>query len=424
MASRLERPRAALHRHRRRRDERPGAGLPPARRPGDRQRPRRELVPRRLRDAGLEPRIGHDADARAARAPRWSSRPRSATTTPSWPERASAASGSSTAASCSPSCARCERLIAVAGTHGKTTTAGMLVHALRGTGADPAFLLGGELPGRRARTAGPRTPAGGRRRVGRRRGRRVGRELPRAAARDRGDHQRRARPPLALGLARRAARRRSRGSPSPPRASCSAPTRTSTRSPPRRRARGCASTPSAPGPAAEPARSRAATTCSTRAPRSPPLELAGLGPRTPAAAALASFPGMLRRQQRKGERARGRDLRRLRPSPDRGRGDPRGAARAAPAAADRGLPAAPVLAHQGARAALRRRAGGGRRGRRARRLPGPRAAGRRARRASAGSTVARAAADHAGGPAGLVAARRRRPPSGRSRRGSARATCW
>jgi UDP-N-acetylmuramate--alanine ligase len=39
------------------------------------------------------------------------------------------------------------RLIAVAGTHGKTTTAGMLVHALRGVGARPSFLLGGELPG-------------------------------------------------------------------------------------------------------------------------------------------------------------------------------------------------------------------------------------------------------------------------------------
>ena len=39
------------------------------------------------------------------------------------------------------------RLIAVSGTHGKTTTAGMLVHALRATGADPSFFLGGELPG-------------------------------------------------------------------------------------------------------------------------------------------------------------------------------------------------------------------------------------------------------------------------------------
>ncbi len=40
-----------------------------------------------------------------------------------------------------------KRLIAVAGTHGKTTTAGMLVHAMRAIGADPAFFLGGELPG-------------------------------------------------------------------------------------------------------------------------------------------------------------------------------------------------------------------------------------------------------------------------------------
>src|SRR5829696_355656 len=40
-----------------------------------------------------------------------------------------------------------KRLIAVAGAHGKTTTSGMLAHALTAAGADPAFLLGGELPG-------------------------------------------------------------------------------------------------------------------------------------------------------------------------------------------------------------------------------------------------------------------------------------
>jgi UDP-N-acetylmuramate--alanine ligase len=40
------------------------------------------------------------------------------------------------------------RLIAVAGTHGKTTTTGMLVHALTALGADPAYFIGGELPGR------------------------------------------------------------------------------------------------------------------------------------------------------------------------------------------------------------------------------------------------------------------------------------
>ncbi len=39
------------------------------------------------------------------------------------------------------------RLIAIAGTHGKTTTTAMVVWALRVSGADPAFFLGGELPG-------------------------------------------------------------------------------------------------------------------------------------------------------------------------------------------------------------------------------------------------------------------------------------
>jgi UDP-N-acetylmuramate--alanine ligase len=39
------------------------------------------------------------------------------------------------------------RLIAVAGTHGKTTTAGMIAHALSAIGEDPTFCIGGELPG-------------------------------------------------------------------------------------------------------------------------------------------------------------------------------------------------------------------------------------------------------------------------------------
>ncbi len=37
------------------------------------------------------------------------------------------------------------RTIAVAGTHGKTTTAAMLVHALRGAGLDPDWLVGGSV---------------------------------------------------------------------------------------------------------------------------------------------------------------------------------------------------------------------------------------------------------------------------------------
>ena len=35
--------------------------------------------------------------------------------------------------------------IAVTGTHGKTTTSSMVVHALRGCGLDPGYLVGGEV---------------------------------------------------------------------------------------------------------------------------------------------------------------------------------------------------------------------------------------------------------------------------------------
>jgi UDP-N-acetylmuramate--alanine ligase len=40
-----------------------------------------------------------------------------------------------------------KRLIAIAGTHGKTTTTAMVAYALRAIGADPAFFVGGEVPG-------------------------------------------------------------------------------------------------------------------------------------------------------------------------------------------------------------------------------------------------------------------------------------
>jgi len=40
---------------------------------------------------------------------------------------------------------RLKRSIAVAGTHGKTTTCGMLAHTLMACGRDPAYLIGGEL---------------------------------------------------------------------------------------------------------------------------------------------------------------------------------------------------------------------------------------------------------------------------------------
>ncbi len=109
---------------------------------------------RRLRDQGLEPRVGHDADF----VPEGSEVVVSTAIAEDNPELVRARErgqrvihrGELLAELCS-----LRRLIAVSGTHGKTTTAGMLVHALRGIGADPAFFLGGELPG-----AGPgREPA-------------------------------------------------------------------------------------------------------------------------------------------------------------------------------------------------------------------------------------------------------------------------
>ena len=100
----------------------------------------------RLRAAGLEPRVGHDPDA----VPEDAEVVVSTAIGDDNPELVRARErgqpvlhrGRLLAELCSEG-----RLIAVAGTHGKTTTAGMLAHALRDLGADPAFFIGGELPG-------------------------------------------------------------------------------------------------------------------------------------------------------------------------------------------------------------------------------------------------------------------------------------
>ena len=100
----------------------------------------------RLRDAGLEPRLGHDADA----VPEDAEVVVSTAIGDDNPELVRARErgqrvlhrGQLLAELCAGG-----RLIAVAGTHGKTTTTGMLVHVLRELGADPAFFIGGELPG-------------------------------------------------------------------------------------------------------------------------------------------------------------------------------------------------------------------------------------------------------------------------------------
>jgi UDP-N-acetylmuramate--alanine ligase len=100
----------------------------------------------RLRAAGVEPQLGHDAEHVPAEAEVVVS-----TAVPEDnPELVRARERGQTvihrgellAELCSQ-----RRLLAVAGTHGKTTTTAMCVWALRAIGADPAFFLGGELPG-------------------------------------------------------------------------------------------------------------------------------------------------------------------------------------------------------------------------------------------------------------------------------------
>ena len=100
----------------------------------------------RLRRAGLEPRVGHDAGAVPADAEVVVSTAiaddNPELTRAREREQVVVHRGRLLAELCAEG-----RLIAVAGTHGKTTTTGMLVHALQRMGADPAFFIGGDLPG-------------------------------------------------------------------------------------------------------------------------------------------------------------------------------------------------------------------------------------------------------------------------------------
>jgi len=100
----------------------------------------------RLREAGLEPVVGHDA----ANLPEEAEVVVSTAISDDNPELALARErgiepihrGQLLAELCAE-----KRLIAIAGTHGKTTTTAMTVWALRAIGADPAFFVGGEVPG-------------------------------------------------------------------------------------------------------------------------------------------------------------------------------------------------------------------------------------------------------------------------------------
>jgi UDP-N-acetylmuramate--alanine ligase len=100
----------------------------------------------RLRQAGLDPTVGHDA----ANLPEGVEVVVSTAIAAENPELALArrrgAEPIHRGALLAELCAE-KRLIAVAGTHGKTTTTAMAVWALRAIGADPAFFVGGEVPG-------------------------------------------------------------------------------------------------------------------------------------------------------------------------------------------------------------------------------------------------------------------------------------
>jgi UDP-N-acetylmuramate--alanine ligase len=100
----------------------------------------------RLRAAGLEPTIGHDA----VNLPEGVEVVVSTAIAAENPELAAARERGLTIIHrgelLAELCAE-KRLIAIAGTHGKTTTTSMAVWALRGLGEDPAFFIGGEVPG-------------------------------------------------------------------------------------------------------------------------------------------------------------------------------------------------------------------------------------------------------------------------------------
>jgi len=94
----------------------------------------------RLREHGIEPVLGHAA----VNVPAGAEVVYSTAIAPENPERR-AASQELHRADLLAQIAALRRCLAVTGTHGKTTTAAMAVHALRGAGLDPAYVVGGEL---------------------------------------------------------------------------------------------------------------------------------------------------------------------------------------------------------------------------------------------------------------------------------------
>ncbi|HEU0019468.1 MAG TPA: Mur ligase domain-containing protein [Thermoleophilaceae bacterium] len=98
----------------------------------------------KLRAAGIEPVIGHAA----ANLPAGAEVVVSTAIPPENPELVAAHTAGATVihrGQLLGELTRLKKAIAIAGTHGKTTTCGMVAHVLRATGRDPAFVIGGEL---------------------------------------------------------------------------------------------------------------------------------------------------------------------------------------------------------------------------------------------------------------------------------------
>ena len=376
----------------------------------------------RLRDAGLDPVVGHDA----ANLPGGGEvevipPPRSPPTTPNGNRRVSEGlrvlhRGELLAELCAE-----KRLIAVAGTHGKTTTTAMLVWALRALGADPAFFVGGEVPGLGGADGSAVVNAGW-----------GGGEWVVAEADESDasflelqpevavitnvemDHHARWGSMAELRAAFGEFIAPAEGVATPADGSIADLTegkRVAASTPPRRARRSCRS------------RFPAATTCSTPAPRWPRSSSPGCDLDAAAARPRRASPGVRRRLELKGERDGARIYDDYAHHPTEVR-----AALSALRELARERLIAVFQPHlysrtKALRRGVRRGAGAGRRGRRARRLPGPRGAGRRAGRGQRPATSpGRRRPDGRAGRSGGCRPRRRR--ARRSRRASARARSW
>jgi UDP-N-acetylmuramate--alanine ligase len=96
-----------------------------------------------LRQRGIEPALGH----RAENVPPGAEVVFSTAVPSENPERRAAGGRELHRSQLLAQIASLRRCLAVTGTHGKTTTAAMIVHVLRACGLDPAYVIGGELRG-------------------------------------------------------------------------------------------------------------------------------------------------------------------------------------------------------------------------------------------------------------------------------------